>query len=183
MSEHWGRAGRRTVVSAGLRRLRTCAAARALAALASACGGSTTDQAAKQASVQNQINQARDAAARDQALRDEVYAPQKQVDHPRTTTVVAAPSPAAAQPVAPAAPAVASGCSSFAAARPGGGTYLATSIQTTAISCQDARAMINSGPQGRVSAGWACPLPGDSSFTSCQRGAQAVSWEIPNGDG
>ncbi len=58
-----------------------------------------------------------------------------------------------------------------------------TDIQATATGCDEARSMIDSGPGGRASAGWNCPVTGNDFYTSCTRGSQAVSWSIPGGDG
>ncbi len=58
------------------------------------------------------------------------------------------------------------------------GSFTASNIQIGGIDCSGARAMIASGPSGRVNEDWYCPLTGDRSHTACTRNDQSVSWDI-----
>ena len=71
-------------------------------------------------------------------------------------------------------------CGSFTA-QTSDGAFLVTAVAAAGVGCGEARAMIDSGPSGRGSSGWHCPLTGDKTFTSCTRGGQSVSWHIPGG--
>ncbi len=80
-----------------------------------------------------------------------------------------------------AAPARSSGdCGAFSVSS-GSSTFTVTDVTATNVACAEARAMIAAGPSGRAAANWNCPLTGDKTYTSCTRGSQAVSWNIPGG--
>ena len=76
---------------------------------------------------------------------------------------------------------VAGNCGSYLVQEPSGARFTVSEVTATNVGCGEARAMIASGPSGRRSAGWNCPLTGDKTYTSCTRGSQSVSWNIPGG--
>jgi hypothetical protein len=85
-------------------------------------------------------------------------------------------------PAIPQPAATARSCGSFQATNPGGATFQATGISATGISCSEAQSVIDSGPQGRASSGWNCPVTHNPYATSCRRGSQQLAWNIPGGE-
>jgi hypothetical protein len=72
-------------------------------------------------------------------------------------------------------------CGSHIVREPDSESFEVTNVTATNKSCDEARSMIESGPSGRMSSGWNCPLTGDKTYTSCTRRSQSVSWNIPSG--
>jgi hypothetical protein len=135
---------------------RLCAGvAVAALALAAGCGGDEPSDA-----VQGQ----RLAAARAEALRQQAR------DERTARQTAERPRPVRSRD-----------CGSYLAQGPTG-PFRATEITAAGVPCDEARDLIDSGPTGRASSGWTCPVTGYRYYTSCTRGKRRVAWSIPRGD-
>ena len=61
-----------------------------------------------------------------------------------------------------------------------GNAIRAHRINVRNTTCDEATAMIASGPSGRANRGWVCPLTGNRFYTYCTKagGTRSVGWHI-----